>query len=49
MSISNSVEEYVVEGVLVMLVGTIGMVLNIVRYEPDRSIIRMDYLKSPLL
>ena len=31
MVMSNSVEEFVVEGVLVMIVGTTGMVLNIIR------------------
>ena len=34
MVMSNSLEEFVVEGVLVMIVGTIGIVLNIIRYKP---------------
>ena len=38
MVISNSLEEFVVEGVLVMIVGTIGMALNIIRYNPGQAI-----------
>ena len=34
---SNSLEEFVVEGVLVMIVGTIGMALNIIRYKPGQA------------
>ena len=37
MVMSNSMEEFVVEGVLVMIVGTIGMLLNIIRYK-DKTI-----------
>ena len=39
MVMSNSLEEFVVEGVLVMIVGAIGMALNIIRYKPGQTVL----------
>ena len=54
MVMSNSMEEFVVEGVLVMIVGTIGMLLNIIRYKVKKkflhqfnNVLQHDILRSP--